>query len=214
MALYISDLRKEYAGRRLLEGKAGADPIKMFDIWLQAAMDSGIYEPNAMTLSTVGADGRPSARMLLLKGFDKGRFDFYTNYESRKAQELAENPWAAMTFWWDILGRQVRIEGAVAKLPATESDFYYDSRPKGSRLGAWVSRQSEVISGCDVLQTRLLELQRQYAKEDPKRPPFWGGYTLTPTVIEFWQGGLHRLHDRLRYTVQEDGGWGMERLSP
>ncbi len=214
MALFVSQIRNEYAGQRLLESEADADPIKMFDLWLQAAIDSGLLEPNAMTLATATADGRPSARMMLLKGITKGCFDFFSNYESRKAQELTENPWAALTFWWDALGRQVRVEGTVTKMPAAESDFYYDNRPKGSQLGAWVSRQSKVISGRGALQKRLLELEAEYVKDDPDRPPFWGGYRLTPTVIEFWQGGPHRLHDRLRYTLQAGGDWTIDRLSP
>src|SRR4051812_31517986 len=167
-----------------------------------------------MTLATVGAQGRPSARVVLLRKLDERGFCFFTNYESRKGQELAANPWAALLFWWGRLERQVRIEGEVERLSEAESDAYYHSRPLGSQLGAWASPQSQVIANRDFLEERLAGLESEYADHAPPRPPFWGGYRLVPTVFEFWQGGPHRLHDRLRYQLQTDGSWQIERLAP
>ena len=207
MALYATELRKEYERGRLLKGDVGDDPLALFHAWLEEAAQAGIHEPNAMTLATADSRGRPSARMVLLRGADAQGFDFYTNYESRKAQELAENPWASLVFWWGSLERQIRVEGQVAKLTDAESDAYYHSRPKGSRLGAWVSAQSRVIPDRSVLETRHAKLAEQYADSDPERPPFWGGYRLTPTVIEFWQGGPHRLHDRLCFRRSDGEEW-------
>ena len=212
--LESSDLRKEYRRQRLRKADADPDPFAMFGAWLGEAVTSGTHEPNAMTLATVGPDGRPSARMILLKDLDEVGFCFYTNYTSRKGQELAANPWAALTFWWGDLERQIRIEGQVARLTAQESDAYYLSRPLGSRLGAWVSEQSRAIAGRAVLEARLADVQARYAQESPQRPDFWGGYRLTPAAMEFWQGGEHRLHDRLLYTRRPDGGWQLERLAP
>ncbi len=214
MSLLPSNLRKEYRRDRLRKANAAADPYVQFGLWLQEATESPLHEPNAMTLATASADGVPSARLVLLKGFDERGFVFFTNYESRKGRELAENPLASLVFWWDILERQVRIEGRVERLPDEESDDYYDSRPLGSRLGAWVSAQSSVIDNREVLEARLAELQQRYADEAPSRPPFWGGYRVVPSAIEFWQGGPNRLHDRLRYTRRDDGAWAIERLSP
>lgn len=214
MALHLSNIRKEYDRGRLLEGDVGDDPITLFHAWLEDAAEQGMHEPNAMTLATATPNGRPSARVLLLKGVDARGFVFFTNYDSRKGLELAENPVASLVFWWDILERQVRVEGCVEKLAAGESDAYYNSRPLGSRLGAWVSAQSQVIKGRVVLEDRLAELQEAYIQEAPPRPPFWGGYRLIPQAIEFWQGGPHRLHDRLYYARNSDGAWQVERLSP
>ena len=186
----------------------------MFGEWLQVAVESGLREPNAMTLATSTPSGRPSARVVLLKSYDSQGFVFYTNYESRKGRELADNPQAALVFWWGELERQVRVEGLVSRVSAAESDAYYASRPLGARLGAWVSAQSSVISGRSVLEDRLAEVTAQYAGEEPQRPPFWGGYRLAPQAIEFWQGGVHRLHDRLLYTRLDHDAWRLERLSP
>ena len=193
MSLTANDVRKEYERGRLREDEADPDPFAMFDDWYQGAVAGGIREPNAMTLATSTPDGHPSARVVLLKGFDARGFSFFTNYESRKGQELAANPFAALVFWWGDLERQVRIEGTVERLTAAESDEYYESRPLGARLGAWVSAQSRVIPGRAVLEERLAGLQAEYAGHAPHRPPFWGGYRLAPAVIEFWQGGPHRL---------------------
>lgn len=206
-------LRKEYRRGALLEGDAPRDPLTLFAAWLQGAAESGIGEPNAMTLATANANGRPSARIVLLKSFDERGFVWFTNYGSRKGSELAANPYAALVFWWGELERQVRVEGRVEQTDAAESDAYYASRPLGARLGAWVSAQSSVIPSRAVLEDRLVELTARHAEEAPSRPPFWGGYRLVPTAIEFWQGGEHRLHDRLRYRRVGEV-WAVERLSP
>ena len=219
----IADLRLDYRRGRLLEQDAAADPLVTFAEWFAEAQRVGIREPNAMTLATVGADGRPSARVVLLKGLDARGFCFFTNYASRKGQELAVNPWAALVFWWGPLERQVRVEGRVEKLSEAESDEYYQSRPKGSRLGAWVSPQSQVIPNRQVLEQQLVDLAAQYAESEPPRPPHWGGYRIVPTALEFWQGGPNRLHDRLYYVRAEHvhqldasspEGWRLERLAP
>jgi pyridoxamine 5'-phosphate oxidase len=207
-------LRLEYRRGRLLESEADPDPFVTFASWYQEAQDAELYEPNGMTLATVGADGRPSARIVLLRKLDEQGFCFFTNYESRKGQELADNPWAALLFWWGRLERQVRVEGKVARLSEAESDAYYQSRPLGSRLGAWASAQSQVIPNRQVLEDKLATLEREYAEQEPPRPAFWGGYRLVPTMFEFWQGGPHRLHDRLRYQHQAGGEWQIDRLAP
>ncbi|MCB0130212.1 MAG: pyridoxamine 5'-phosphate oxidase [Caldilineaceae bacterium] len=214
MSLYLSGLRHEYRRSRLRKENADPDPINVFTAWLDDAVQAQLHEPNAMTLATATPDGRPSARLVLLKGVDPRGFIFFTNYESRKGRELAANAHAALTFWWGPLERQVRVEGRAQQLDSTESDAYYDSRPLGSRLGAWVSAQSTIIENRDLLEEKLVELQAEYADKEPRRPPFWGGYLVVPDVIEFWQGGLHRLHDRLRYARQDDGTWKIVRLSP
>lgn len=214
MALFLSDLRKEYNRARLLKENADANPIAQFTRWFEEALAQEVYEPNAMALATVSPDGRPSVRMVLLKGYDQRGFCFYTNYASRKGRDLAANPHTALTFWWGPLERQVRIEGTAERLTPEESDSYYNSRPLGSRLGALVSDQSTVIEDRTVLEERLRKLQEQYVDEAPPRPEFWGGYRVAPAMIEFWQGGPHRLHDRLCYTRQENGDWSIARLSP
>lgn len=214
MNILGGDVRKEYERGRLLEMDAPADPLALFGEWLGGALQAGIREPNAMTLATATPGGLPSARVVLLKGFDARGFTFFTNYASRKGQELAANPHAALCFWWGPLERQIRIEGAVEQLRPEESDAYYASRPLGSRLGAHVSAQSSVIASRAVLEERLAALEAQYADQPPPRPDYWGGYLVVPAVIEFWQGGPHRLHDRLRYTRQARDYWLLERLSP
>jgi pyridoxamine 5'-phosphate oxidase len=214
---HLASLRLEYRRGRLLETEVDPNPFVTFATWYQAAYDAELYEPNGMTLATADAEGRPAARIVLLRMLDERGFCFFTNYESRKGQELATNPWAALLFWWGRLERQVRIEGQVERLSAAESDAYYHSRPKGSRLGAWVSAQSQVIASRAVLEENLAALEREYADREPERPPFWGGYRLVPTMFEFWQGGPNRLHDRLRYLRQQndgDGDWQIERLAP
>jgi pyridoxamine 5'-phosphate oxidase len=204
----------EYRRGRLLESEVDSNPFVTFGEWYQGAQAAEIYEPNAMTLATVGAQGHPSARIVLLRKLDERGFCFFTNYESRKGHELADNPWAALLFWWGRLERQVRVEGQVERLSEAESDDYYHSRPLGSRLGAWASPQSQVIANRQFLEEQLAALEKEYADHAPPRPPFWGGYRLVPTVFEFWQGGPHRLHDRLRYQRQGDGSWHIERLAP
>jgi len=210
----IADLRQEYSRQGLNEAEVDPNPLALFDTWLADAIRAQVYEPNAMTLATVSAEGRPAARMVLLKGFDAAGFVFYTNYTSRKGQELAQTPWAALVFWWGELERQVRIEGPVTPVPATESDAYFASRPWGSRLGALASPQSRIINSRRQLEQRLAELQAEYAQRDPPRPAHWGGYRLAPLSIEFWKGRPNRLHDRLRYQRQDDGSWRIDRLAP
>lgn len=209
----ISDLRRDYRQQALLETEVNANPILQFQSWFEQAIQAELPEPNAMTLATVSADSQPSARMVLLKGVDQQGFVFYTNYLSRKGQDLAQRPWAALVFWWAELERQVRIEGKVAKVSASETDAYFESRPRGSQLGAWASDQSQVIGDRDILDQRLQALEQKYQNQPIPRPPHWGGYRVTPHLIEFWQGRTSRLHDRLcyRYINQE---WILERLSP
>jgi pyridoxamine 5'-phosphate oxidase len=190
-----------------------SDPIAQFQTWLALARASALKEPTAMTLATVSPDGQPSARMVLLKSAGPDGFTFYTNYESRKARELHHNPKAALVFWWPELERQVRITGAVTRVPAAESEAYFQSRPEGSQLGAWASRQSSPIASRQVLEDRLAELSAQYRGRPIPLPPFWGGYRLTPDTIEFWEGRPNRLHDRILYS-KTPAGWRIERLSP
>lgn len=190
------------------------DPFKQFGRWLQAAIDGGLPEPTAMTLATVTADKRPAARMVLLKSFDDNGFVFYTSYESDKGAELANNPSAALVFYWAALHRQVRISGTVSQVSAEESDTYFQVRPRGHQISVLASQQSKVIAGRELLETKVKELEIAFAGKNVPRPPYWGGYRVTADRIEFWQGRINRLHDRLRYTRQSDGSWFIERLSP
>ncbi|MDX2231791.1 MAG: pyridoxamine 5'-phosphate oxidase [Leptolyngbyaceae cyanobacterium bins.349] len=209
----IADLRLNYTQQQLLETEVHPDPIQQFQLWFEQALAADIVEPNAMTIATATKDGRPSARIVLLKGVDQQGFVFYTNYDSRKGQELLENPQASLVFWWGALERQVRIEGSVAKVPDAETVAYFQSRPVGSQLGAWASNQSQVIPNREVLEQRLEQLTQQYQDQEIPRPPHWGGFRVTPCAIEFWQGRPSRLHDRLLYRLQ-DGEWAIARLSP
>ncbi len=209
----IADLRKSYERAELSEDASQADPLRQFEQWLNEAIAGKLPEPNAMTLATVGSNLRPSTRVVLVKGYDAGGIVWYTNYDSRKGQELAGNPWAALQFHWVELERTVRIEGRVEKVSSEESDTYFHSRPLDSRIGAWASPQSQVIPGRTVLVTNAARYGAQFML-NPPRPPHWGGYRLVPDAWQFWQGRRSRLHDRLRYTLQADGGWLRERLAP
>lgn len=210
----LAALRRNYALESLSEKDVAADPIEQFDRWFREAMNSQLPEPNAMTLATASRDGSPSARTVLLKNFDRQGFVFYTNYESRKGAELAENPRAALLFTWLELERQVRIEGVVEKNSPAESLEYFQSRPKGSQIGAWASPQSRLIEGRTVLEQNVADLESTYAAaERLPLPPFWGGYRVLPQVIEFWQGRESRLHDRILYTRNNDS-WIIGRLAP
>jgi pyridoxamine 5'-phosphate oxidase len=208
----IADLRKSYERDELDENASSADPMAQFRHWFDQALSAQLPEPNAMTLATVGPSGRPSTRVVLIKGFDEQGIVWYTNYESRKGHELAHLPYAALQFHWVELERTVRIEGAVEKTSAAESDAYYATRPLDSRLGAWASPQSQVISSRAVLVAGAAKAAARYALHPP-RPAHWGGYRLRPDSWEFWQGRKSRLHDRLRYRLQE-GSWLRERLAP
>ncbi|TDN68607.1 pyridoxamine 5'-phosphate oxidase [Paraburkholderia sp. BL10I2N1] len=209
----LAELRKNYSLGSLDEADVDRDPIRQFKTWFAQALDARLREPNTMTLATVDGRGQPSARIVLIKGVDERGFTFFTNYDSRKGRELAENPRAALLFYWIELERQVRIEGLVAKTGADESDAYFASRPADSRIGAWASEQSQVIESRAVLEAREREFSKRFGAEPP-RPPHWGGYRLVPDAIEFWQGRPSRLHDRLRYTRTANGDWQIARLSP
>jgi len=209
----IADLRKSYERGTLEEAAADADPIVQFGRWFAEALEAKLPEPNAMTLATVCPDGKPSTRIVLIKAFDARGIVWYTNYESRKGRELAAHPFAALQFHWVELERQVRIEGRVEKSEADVADAYHASRPLASRIGAWASPQSRVIASRAELEDMTREAEVRFGTEPP-RPPHWGGYRLVPAAFEFWQGRRSRLHDRLRYTAQPDGGWLRERLAP
>ncbi len=208
----IADLRKSYEKAELSEDASHADPMRQFDQWFNEALKSELPEPNAMTVATVGSNLRPSTRVVLIKGYDERGLVWYTNYQSRKGQELAGNPWAALQFHWVELERVVRIEGQVSPVSAEESDAYFHSRPLDSRIGAWASPQSQVIAGRSVLVTQAAKYGAQFLL-NPPRPPHWGGYRLVPDRWEFWQGRKSRLHDRLQYRL-DSGTWQRERLAP
>ena len=208
----IADLRKSYERAELDESASLPDPLAQFELWLQQAITGEIPEPNAMTLATVGTDGRPSTRVVLIKGFDARGIVWFTNYQSRKGRELAHQPFAALQFHWVELERVVRIEGRVEPIDAAESDAYFNSRPLDSRIGAWASPQSEVISSRGVLVANAAKFGAKFML-NPPRPPHWGGYRLVPDRWEFWQGRKSRLHDRLQYRLQGEA-WTRERLAP
>jgi pyridoxamine 5'-phosphate oxidase len=214
-SLELSQLREDYRLAVLDETHCAANPVRQFEQWFQDAQNAGLKEPNAMTLSTVNGNGQPSARIVLLKGIEQDAFVFYTNYESRKGQELAANPHCALTFYWAELERQVRVEGVVQKVSKETSEAYFQVRPKGSRLGAVASKQSTELPSREPLERRLAELERDFANtDDVPMPASWGGYQVKPHVLEFWQGRTNRLHDRIVYRLDSNETWRMGRLSP
>jgi pyridoxamine 5'-phosphate oxidase len=213
--LSLAGMREEYHRGRLTEEHCETNPIVQFENWFKDAQATDLKEPNAMTLATATPDGRPSARVVLLKEVSDIGFVFYTNYTSRKARELEANPLAALTFYWAELERQVRVEGRVAKVPRAQSEAYFRVRPKGSRLGAWASHQSEILPIRQPLERRLAELEELYGgTDDVPVPEFWGGYCVDPEAIEFWEGRPNRLHDRLLYRRKSENAWTIQRLSP
>ena len=209
----IADLRREYARARLDEASVGLDPLAEFGRWFDEALKAKVLEANAMTLATASEDGAPSARTVLLKGFDERGFVFFTDYRSQKGAELKRNPRAALVFYWPELERQVRITGRTEAVPREESEVYFNTRPRSSRISAWVSHQSQVIPSRKVLEQGVSEIERKYPGEEVPLPPYWGGFRVVPDAIEFWQGRESRLHDRIRY-VRDGDRWRIERLSP
>ena len=212
--VFLESLRSNYALSGLNETDLLDTPFQQFQRWLEQAIAAKLPEPNAMTLATLSTEGKPIARMVLLKGLDEKGFVFYTNYDSAKGKQLTETDSAALVFWWAGLERQVRVEGTVEKVSSEESDAYFQSRPKASQLGAWASPQSQVIENRDILEKRLAQLEEKYATEKVPRPSHWGGFRVIPTAIEFWQGRPSRLHDRIRYELDEKGDWFYQRLAP
>jgi len=210
----IADIRKDYSSRHLLEKDAANDPVTQFRNWWEEAVQSEIDEVNAMTLATASSDGFPSARIVLLKDFGEEGFTFYTNYKSFKGKQLEENPKACLVFFWKELERQVRITGIVQKAATADSDSYFHSRPKTSQVGAWASPQSQVVDDRNWLEENFYRLSDDMSGADLQRPPHWGGYIVRPVIIEFWQGRPSRMHDRLQYTLQDDGSWLLQRLAP
>ncbi|NEP00597.1 MAG: pyridoxamine 5'-phosphate oxidase [Symploca sp. SIO2E9] len=214
MDINVADLRRDYTLKGLSEKDIHPNPFEQFQTWFEQALAAKLPEPNAMTIATATPEGKPFARMVLLKDYDERGFVFYTNYESRKGQHLQKNPWAALTFWWAQLERQIRITGQVEQVSPPESDRYFHSRPKASQIAAWASHQSQVISSRQVLEQRLQQLKDKYENQEIPRPPYWGGFRVIPQEIEFWQGRESRLHDRLLYRRQDDGAWDIQRLCP
>lgn len=210
----LADLRREYASRALTEAGAEDDPIQQFSLWFGEALKSELLDANAMTLATATPGGEPSARIVLLKGFDEAGFVFFTNYESAKGRVIAANPRACLLIFWAALERQVRMTGHVTRTSAQESESYFQSRPFESQIGAWASAQSRTVADRAALESRYAELAAQYAGGAVPLPPFWGGYRVTPDAIEFWQGRTSRLHDRLLYTRPAGGSWSRSRLAP
>jgi len=210
----IGELRKNYTKAELTEESIDKDPFKQFEIWFKQACDAEINEPNAMSLATSSKNLDVTVRTVLLKLFDKNGFVFFTNYESDKAKQINENPNVAVVFPWLILERQIIITGTASKVSTAESLKYFSTRPRGSQLGAWISQQSSVITSRSLLEMKLDEIKRKFMDGDIPLPSFWGGYRIVPKTIEFWQGRPNRLHDRIRYTLQNDGRWKIERLAP
>jgi pyridoxamine 5'-phosphate oxidase len=213
-AIDPAGLRREYETQGLRRAELHSNPIEQFSTWFSTAVNSGLADANAISLATATADGKPSARVVLLKGFDQRGFVFFTNYQSGKGRELEANPQAAFVIYWVPLERQIRVAGRVERTTREESVAYFQSRPRGSQLGAWVSHQSEVIDARRILEGRLAEMTERFAVGEIELPPHWGGYRLVPSEVEFWQGRANRLHDRFRYSRQDDGSWTIDRLAP
>ncbi len=209
----LEKLHRDYPDKQLLEKTSPRDPFRLFHHWFRQAVDSSSLDPNGMVLSTVSPSGKPSSRMVLLKGLDKKGFVFFTNYLSRKGKDLKKRPYGSLLFFWPELGRQVRVEGRVQRITAAESEEYFLSRPRGSQLSAWASHQSQVISNREILEKRMKELEKQFHGKNIPRPPHWGGYRVLPSIIEFWSGRRNRLHDRLNYK-KTGSGWTRQRLAP
>ena len=214
MSHSIAEIRREYILQSLSESDVANNAIDQFTNWWQEAMKAGIEDINAMTLATASKESIPSARIVLLKGYDSNGFVFFTNYQSQKGKDLADNPQGALLFFWKELERQVRIDGSIEKINAKESDAYFHSRPASSRIGAWASPQSRVISDRKVIENNFLAYEEKFGIDNIPRPEHWGGYILNPRVIEFWQGRSSRLHDRIQYTHMPDTNWKIERLAP
>lgn len=212
--IHLADIRKDYKMASLNESDVLDNPFHQFEKWFKEVIHSGIDESNAMTLATADSAGRPSARIILLKGFDERGFHFFTNYESKKARQISENPHGALVFFWKELERQVRIEGIIMKAGEKESEQYYHSRPPGSQIGAWASPQSKVIPNRDFLEDRVQQFSLKFTNTSPEKPPYWGGFILQPNLFEFWQGRPSRLHDRIQYSLQKNTQWKKERLAP
>ena len=206
--------RHDYEKAALDESAVDRDPFRQFQVWFDEATSAGISEPNAMTVATASPEGRPSARIVLMRRFDERGFVFFTNYDSRKGREIAANPFASLVFFWQSLERQVRVEGSIVRASDVESDEYFASRPTGSMLGAWVSNQSGVVADRAALEAELAVIQARFPEGEIPRPPYWGGYRIVPTSIEFWQGRRSRLHDRLVYRLTDDRSWRIDRLAP
>ena len=210
----IADIRKDYQLQSLLETDVASNPFEQFNRWWDDAIKSELDEVNAMTLATASATGMPSARIVLLKSVSADGFVFFTNYNSNKGKELEENPFACLVFFWKELERQIRITGTIEKVSAAESDEYFYSRPVGSRIGAWASPQSSIISSRETIETNIVKYEQEFGGTEITRPPHWGGYIVKPTLIEFWQGRPNRLHDRIQYSKLQDVIWNIERLAP
>lgn len=211
---FINALRKDYSRQELDEKIISTDPLKQFQAWFEEAVMAQAPDPNAFTLSTVSKEGKPSSRIVLLRGFDQSGFTFYTNYNSQKGQELLNTPWASMNFFWSTLEKQIRIDGGVTKVSEELSDTYFNSRPRESQIGAWVSNQSSEIASRESLIEKEMELNEKFRDKPVPRPPHWGGYCISPMRFEFWQGRPNRLHDRIVYKLNEAGNWSIHRLAP
>jgi len=210
----LESIRKDYRLQSLSEKDVDAHPVNQFEVWWAQAIESNIDEPNAMTLATATSTGQPSARIVLLKGIRNNGFIFFSNYQSRKGRQIADNPFVSLVFFWKELERQVRIEGNIARISDKESDEYFSTRPLESRIGAWSSPQSEVIMSREILEKNVADYSEKFGTQHIPRPPHWGGYIVTPVLVEFWQGRPGRLHDRLQYSLDANAGWKIERLAP